>query len=121
MKRALLVMCATIMMSGFAITTSFEFRVEAAEQGDVVTAVDLFQQKADQGYAYAQHILGWAYYMGKGAPQDYVISYMWFSLAIEGGNTSAKKIRGHAEKRMTAEQIAEAKLLAREWKPIDQR
>jgi TPR repeat protein len=66
----------------------------------------------------AQINLGFMYDNGQGVSQDYVLVYMWFSLAAAGGDKSAgKRRRDIAASKMTPKQIAEAERLAREWKP----
>ncbi|MFT6596625.1 MAG: hypothetical protein ACJAT3_002608 [Akkermansiaceae bacterium] len=52
--------------------------------------------------------------------KDDVTAYMWTNLAAASGAKSAKsakELRELLEKKMTAEQIAEAQLLSRDWKP----
>jgi hypothetical protein len=84
---------------------------------DYPEATYLFQKSADQGYADAQDNLGTMYANGLGVPKDYVQAYMWFSLAASAGNHKAPSKREIAKGFMTADQIAEAQRLAREWKP----
>jgi hypothetical protein len=42
---------------------------------------------------------------------------MWLNLAARGGEPGAARTRDGLEPFMTAEQIAEAQRLTREWKP----
>ena len=84
-----------------------------------------FRKAADQGNVRAQHSLSRLYFQGNGVPKDYVQAYRWLYLADSGSKdseeTSVRKsivdalafVGGH----MSAEQIAEAQGLAREWKP----
>ena len=68
--------------------------------------------------------IGELYASGKGVPQDYVLASMWFTLAashypaseIADRNNVAVKINEITLK-MIPEEIAEAKRMAREWKP----
>ena len=59
------------------------------------------------------------YDTGEGVPQDHVEAHMWFNLAASRSTgedrESAVSTRDRARARMTAEQIAEAQRLAREW------
>jgi len=56
------------------------------------------------------------YEYGQGVTQDYVQAHMWSNLAAAGGlNVGA--LRDRLAKQMTPAQIAEARRLAREWKP----
>ena len=58
------------------------------------------------------------YELGNGVPQDYVLAHMWFDLvASQGTRQYAIESRERVEKQMTLAQIAEARKLAREWKP----
>jgi len=50
-------------------------------------------------------------------PKDYVQAYMWYKLGAAKGGTSGAIMRDELATRMTSDQLAEAKKLAREWKP----
>jgi len=84
---------------------------------DFAEAVRWYRKAADQGYAGAQAILGLMYGKGQGVTRDYVQAHMWSNLAAAQGDERASKIRDIIAKSITAEQIAQAKKLAREWKP----
>ena len=113
----------------------------AAEQGDAVAqgklgvmyregqgvpqdyeeALRWYKLAAEQGYAVAQGNLGSSYSKGEGVTQDYVLAHMWYNLATSqlSGEDRETAVRNRdiiAEK-MTSEQLAEARRLAREWKP----
>jgi uncharacterized protein len=64
--------------------------------------------------------LGVMYAEGRGAPQDYVRAYMWFSLSAAQGEQRAVKTLEMAAQRMTSDQINQAQTLAHEWKPATQ-
>ncbi|HJQ58855.1 MAG TPA: sel1 repeat family protein, partial [Vineibacter sp.] len=64
-----------------------------------------------------QYKIGVAYQSGRGVPRDPVQAHMWLSLAAAKDNTNAARARERLATSMTAEQIAEALRLAREWKP----
>jgi len=55
-------------------------------------------------------------YEGKGEPKDYVLAYMWITLAAAQGDENAAKGLETLEKELTPDQIAEAQRLAREWR-----
>ena len=74
-----------------------------------------FQLAADQGNAHAQFNLGVIYASGRSVPQDYVLGHMWFNLAAAQGDAEAAKNCDTAARMMTANQIAEAQEMAREW------
>ena len=111
---------------------------KAAEQGDATAQNDLgkayatgegaardqgqaarwFRKAADQGEATAQGRLGVMYLAGVGVPQDYVQAYMWLNLSAAQGLKRAAEERDKLAQSMTPAQIAQAKKLVREWKPI---
>jgi TPR repeat protein len=83
-----------------------------------------YRKAAEQEYAKAQYNLALMYYNGQGVPQDYILAHMWFNLAASRFPASEGEKREQAVKdrdivtsKMTLAQIAEAKRLAREWKP----
>lgn len=76
-------------------------------------AVKWYKRSAKQGLA--QLILGLMYESGRGATKDYIQAHMWFNLAGANGQEDGREARERVEKRMTPDQIAEAKRLAREW------
>ena len=89
---------------------------------DHAEAVKWYREAANQGFARAQSNLGLMYLIGRGVPQDYVQAHMWSSLAVSRippgrDRDDAVKNRDIAAMYMTPDQIAEAKRLAREWKP----
>ena len=85
---------------------------------DEAEAVIWYRKAAEQGYPSAQWSLGFAYYHGEGVPQDYVEAHKWVNLStVDGLDSEAVKSRDLIANKMTAEQIAEAQKLAREWKP----
>jgi hypothetical protein len=87
-------------------------------------AAKWYRMAAEQGNAEAQIHLGFLFENGRGVPRDYVLAHMWYDLAasrfpvseMENRNR-AKKSRDDLASRMTPAQIAEARRLAREWKP----
>ncbi|HKT33203.1 MAG TPA: tetratricopeptide repeat protein [Nitrospira sp.] len=71
---------------------------------------------ADQGHGRAMFMLGRLYHTAHGVPRDVVRAHMWYNLATAHGYEEAKKWRDRlAEEEMSANQIAEAQKLAREW------
>lgn len=83
---------------------------------DYSKALSWWSKAAESGYTLAQYFLGTMYLRGRGVPQDYILAHMWFNLAASSGNRAAAFERDRMlTPRMTAEQIAEAQRLAREW------
>ncbi len=84
---------------------------------DYAAAVKWFRKAANQGEAYSQYKLGYMYSDGRGVPQDYAQAHMWFNLAAAKGDNASRIVRDRIAKLMTPAQIAEAQMLALEWKP----
>ena len=55
------------------------------------------------------------YATGRDVEADLVVAHKWFNLAAVRGNPSALARRIEISQEMSAEQIAEAQKLAREW------
>ncbi len=89
---------------------------------DYAEAVGWYRKAAEQGYATAQYNLGWKYFQGFGVPKDFVRAFAWYDVAASRLPPGKQRDLA-AEKRdlvgtlMTPAQIAEAQMLAREWKP----
>ena len=58
--------------------------------GDQAASVDLLKNRAAQGEAKAQTILGTMYADGHGVPQDYAEALKWYRLAAAQGDASAQ-------------------------------
>ena len=111
---------------------------------DYTEATRWYRKAADQGQADAQFILGLMYRHGRGVTQDYILAHKWFNLAASRATgeenetwltrvfsgwfwqsgwlsgvsqARAERARDEVAAKMTADQIAEAQRLAREWKP----
>jgi len=86
---------------------------------DYAEAAKWYRKSADQGYAPAQFNLSALYVYGQGVPQDYVSAHMWLNLATAHSSGDQQKqyaeFRDALAAKMTAQQIAEAQLLARKW------
>ncbi len=88
---------------------------------DYAEAVKWYRKAAEQDFEQAQIVLGMMYSYGSGVPRDPVQAHMWYNiLALR---SPEEERRGYAKARdalaahMTPGQIAEARKLAREWKP----
>ena len=88
---------------------------------DLAEAQRWYQAAADQGDPYALASLGILYNFGKGVHQDLVQAYMYYELAAArttgGDRDSIVELRDDLTKDMNASQIAEARRLAKDWKP----
>ncbi|WP_147365251.1 hypothetical protein [Buttiauxella izardii] len=49
---------------------------------------------------------------GKGFPQDYQQSYAWYAVAVANGSHKAKEMRERVVKKLTDEELKQAKLIA---------
>ena len=78
-------------------------------------SIKWMQLAANQGYADAQYNLGNMYYQGLAVMQDYEMAYMWWLLAEQNGAKDTEHNKSEITKKMTASQVNNAQLLAREW------
>ena len=85
---------------------------------DFSQAAQWYWKAAEQGDAVAQFQLGNMYHLGRGVSQNYVMAYMWLELAASRGNANARAIRRVVAGKMDPADIAEAKRMAEEWKPM---
>ncbi|KZK79119.1 Localization factor PodJL [Pseudovibrio sp. W64] len=82
---------------------------------DYATAFSWFRKGAELGDSEAQSNLGVMYQLGDGIPRDYVMAYMWHSLAAKQGNKLAIRNRTEIVKHLTPEQITEGQRMVRDW------
>ena len=81
-------------------------------------AVKWYRLAAEQGYWGAQMNLGSLYYESDQLQQDLVRSLAWLILATEQGAADwVFELRGEVASHMTPDQMLEAQLLARKWRP----
>ncbi len=59
--------------------------------------------------------LGMLYATGRDVAADLVVAHKWFNLAAARGNEEARNHRIDLAREMSADQVAEAQKLAREW------
>ena len=97
------------------ITLGFMYDKGQGVPQDYAEAVKWYRMAAEQGDADAQSYLGNIFENGQGVPQDYVSAHMWFTLAVAHGDKYAQEDRDMFASKMTPDQIAEAKRLARKW------
>jgi TPR repeat protein len=107
-------------LAGAQVLLGFAYRSGAGVEQNDSEAVRWFQRAAEQGDAVAQYMLGIAHADGaEGVPRDYVLAFMWFTLAAAQGHPEARDAVDQLASHMTPEQLAKAQRLAREWKPTD--
>ncbi len=93
----------------------------AWEAGRYAEALKEWRQAARVGDRRAMVALGRAFVKGLGVPQDFVEAHKWFNLAAARGDARAAAERDALEKRMTLEEQAEARKLARAWRTAGRR
>ncbi len=59
--------------------------------------------------------LGMLYATGRDVAADLIVAHKWFNLAAARGNEEARNHRVELAREMSADQVAEAQKLAREW------
>ena len=96
----------------------FEAGQRAWEAGRPGEALTQWQAAADAGDRRAMLALGRLYLKGLGVLQDYVEAHKWFNLAASRGETAALGERDALAEKMTPEERAEARKLARAWRPV---
>ena len=90
---------------------------------DYIEAAKWQRRAAEQGNAMAQLVLGLAYRTGEGVRQDHVRAHMWLNLAVSssapdtGMHEIAREERDAVANLLTADELARARRMAREWRP----
>lgn len=96
----------------FVLSNIYFWREDYAEE------FKLLLRSAEHGYVYAQDYLGNMYAFGLGdVPMDKVKAYLWYDRAAAQGGKSYAEKRDLIAKRLTPDEMAEARKLAREWNP----
>ena len=85
-----------------------------------------YRLAAEQGYPPAQAGLAYMYEYGAGVERDEMRAYMWLELATAGAaNDFSRRLfsakQDELGERLTPGQVADAKRLAVEWKPVGKR
>ena len=93
---------------------------------DYSEAARWYRMAADRGVPAAQYRLGLLYLNGAGAARDLVAAHMWLNLAtsrLPPGElrNAVATLRESVAANMTASQIAEAQMAARNWTPSEDR
>jgi len=78
----------------------------------------LLRRSAEQGYRDAQEVLGHLYAYGVGGvSEDLVQAYLWYDLAAARGGKGDAEKRDLIARKLSADQIADARRLAQAWTP----
>ncbi len=81
---------------------------------DYAGAAERYRKAAVLGYPLAQNSLGRLYELGRGVHQDYVLAYIWYSLAAARGDAIAVANRDASAARLTQAELLRAQAMARE-------
>ncbi len=90
MRTATMLLAVVVVLVAAPAWADFRAGVEAYNQGDYATALELFRPLAEQGHAKAQFNLGVMYTLGEGVPQDDKEAVRWYRLAAEQGVARAQ-------------------------------
>lgn len=86
---------------------------------DYGEAAGWYRKSAEQGNIYAQASLGILYHSGKGLPHDDVQAEMWFTISADHAPANDRdtivEMRDSVAKHLSAQQMEEARRLARDW------
>ena len=93
----------------------------AWEAGRYAEALKQWQEAARKSDRRAMVALARAFVKGLGVPQDFIEAHKWFNLAAARGDAKAAAERDALAKRMTLEEQAEARKLARAWRSTGRR
>ena len=80
---------------------------------DDIEAVKWYRLAAEQGSAKAQYGLGVMFANGEGVAQSNVYAHMWWNISAADGDRQAKENKAIIASQMTAQELANAKTLAR--------
>ncbi|HSM69175.1 MAG TPA: SEL1-like repeat protein [Xanthomonadales bacterium] len=115
--RHLLIALSLMLASGVSLAADFNAGMAAYDRQDYRTAAEEFGALAEAGDYHAQYMLGRMYAQGKGVAQDKVQAHKWYNIAASRGHTHAAEARDDLAQEMRWPRIAEARQLARQWRP----
>ena len=119
MKIQRIILALVILLNATSAMADLQRGLLAYERGDYHTALHALIPLGEAGDAYSQYILGRMFARGEGGVlQDYVEAYKWYNLAAARGQPLAAAARDTLIEKMSAEQIATAQALARDWRPL---
>ena len=111
-----LVLAASI-VAAMPAQAEYEKGVQAWESGQFREALTEWMSAANADDGRAMLAIGRAYLQGLGVLQDYVEAHKWLNLAASRGVQEALKERDALSAEMTEDERAEARALARQWRP----
>jgi TPR repeat protein len=109
-----------------------QYQLGACHEWGIAVAQDYgeaarwYRMAADRGVPAAQYRLGLLYLNGAGLERDPVAAHMWLNLATAGlppgePRNAVAALRDTLAANMSATQIAQAQIAARNWKPKEDR
>lgn len=113
-----LIVPVLMLLAGAVMAADFERGLVAYERGEYQSALQELIQLGEAGDADAQYILGRMFARGDGVLQDFTEAYKWYNLAASRGQRLAGPARDAIAERMSAEQMATAQAMARDWQPL---
>jgi len=84
-------------------------------QNDIAGTTEWWSRAAQGGDEQAMFSLGFIFAEGDRAPHDPVQAHMWYDLAAAHGSADAAYKRDQLASKMSADEVAEARRLARTW------
>ena len=118
-SRGLGLTLALLLVLALPVRADFEAGQHAWDERRFAEAVSEWETAADAGDGRAMLALGRAFVKGLGVPQDYVEAHKWLNLAASQGDVRAAAERDALAEKMTVVEQAEARRLARAWRPGD--
>ena len=99
MRKGLLVVVSASLIGGCAPNFKpnkiqqlrFQPARQAEQRGDYETALEIYQDAAEDGIAYAQYRVARMYETGQGTEQDYAQAAHWYAAAAEAGHPQARR------------------------------
>jgi TPR repeat protein len=82
---------------------------------DSARAATWFRRAAERGSPRAMSRLGMMYEHGRGVPRDTLVACMWYTLAASAGDPTASGQRERVAGTLSAEEIEQVGILARNW------
>ena len=99
MRKGLLILVSASLIGGcapsFEPNSSQQRRLQPARQaeklGDYATALEIYEDAAEDGSVYAQYRVAKMYESGRGTEQDYAQAARWYAAASEAGHPQARR------------------------------
>jgi len=100
-----------------ALPDPFVQAEDAYRRGDYAGAYKLVRPLGDKGAARAQELLGRMAEEGRGVVPNAMQAYIWYSLAAQRGQATARTARERVALKLQPAEIAQAERLVQSWQP----